>query len=157
LNATSSIPGTFTYTPAVGAVLLAGVQTLSVSFSPTAATDFAYGTSTVSITVNKAQLAIAANNATRAYGTANPTFSGTVTGAQSGDTFSENFTSSAAIASPAGSYSIVPSVTRTNLSDYAQSITNGTLTVSHAGTTTSLNVSATSIAPGATCARAGRH
>src|SRR3984885_7161709 len=38
----------------------------------------------------KPTLTVSANNATRAYGAANPTFSGTVTGAQNGDTFTES-------------------------------------------------------------------
>jgi hypothetical protein len=37
LNATATVPGTFTYAPAVGTVLPAGIQTLSVTFTPTEA------------------------------------------------------------------------------------------------------------------------
>jgi hypothetical protein len=35
LDATASVPGTFVYTPAAGTVLAAGLQTLSVTFTPT--------------------------------------------------------------------------------------------------------------------------
>ena len=59
----------------------------------------------------KPTLTVTANNATRAYGTANPAFNGTVTGAQNGDTFTESFTTSATTTSAVGSYPIVPSVT----------------------------------------------
>ncbi len=54
LNATASVPGAFSYSPAAGAVLGAGTQTLSVTFTPTDTAD--YGTSTASVTliVNKA-------------------------------------------------------------------------------------------------------
>jgi hypothetical protein len=40
LNATASVPGTFTYTPAAGTVLAAGTQTLSVVFTPTDSTAY---------------------------------------------------------------------------------------------------------------------
>ena len=40
LNATASVPGTFTYTPAAGTVLAAGKQTLSVVFTPTDSTAY---------------------------------------------------------------------------------------------------------------------
>jgi len=52
LNATASVPGTFTYTPATGTILAAGTHRLSVTFTPTDSTDYAGSTSTVSITVN---------------------------------------------------------------------------------------------------------
>src|SRR6185503_7760614 len=55
LNATASVPGTFVYTPAAGAVLSAGAaQTLSVSFTPTDAANYTSATRTVSINVLKA-------------------------------------------------------------------------------------------------------
>jgi hypothetical protein len=40
LNATTTVPGTFTYNPAVGAVLNAGTQTLTVSFVPADPTNY---------------------------------------------------------------------------------------------------------------------
>jgi hypothetical protein len=54
LNAKSSIAGSFTYTPAVGAVLAAGTQTLSATFTPTDAVDYAPATATVTLVVNQA-------------------------------------------------------------------------------------------------------
>jgi hypothetical protein len=40
LNASSTVAGTFTYSPAAGTVLNAGTQTLAVSFAPTDTTDY---------------------------------------------------------------------------------------------------------------------
>ncbi len=40
LDATANVPGTFSYSPALGAVLPAGVQQLSVTFTPSDATDY---------------------------------------------------------------------------------------------------------------------
>jgi len=60
LNATATgiggiaLPGVFTYTPAAGAVLPVGINTLNVSFAPTDAVDYATATSSVPLTVNAA-------------------------------------------------------------------------------------------------------
>jgi|GEM_PF-5693638 len=55
LNAdTGPVSGTFTYTPAAGALLNAGTQTLSVLFTPTDLVDYSPLTATVSIVVNPA-------------------------------------------------------------------------------------------------------
>jgi hypothetical protein len=53
LDATASVPGTFVYSPAVGTVLTAGTQTLSVTFTPTDKTDYTTQSATTTITVNK--------------------------------------------------------------------------------------------------------
>jgi Flp pilus assembly CpaE family ATPase len=58
LNALASVEGRFTYAPAVGDVLPAGVQTLTATFTPTDSTDFATTDATVTITVAKAAPAI---------------------------------------------------------------------------------------------------
>jgi RHS repeat-associated protein len=54
LNASSTVAGTYIYTPAAGTVLTAGSQTLSVTFTPTDSTDYTTATSTVQLTVNQA-------------------------------------------------------------------------------------------------------
>ena len=86
LDATSTIAGSFTYTPASGTVLTAGTQTLSVTLTPTDTTDYTTATKTVSLTVNKATLTVTANNAGRVYDTANPALTDTITGFVNGDT-----------------------------------------------------------------------
>ena len=53
LNATDSTGGTFVYTPASGALLTVGSQTLSVTFTPTNSTDYATATATVTLTVTQ--------------------------------------------------------------------------------------------------------
>ena len=89
-------------------------------------------------------LTVTANNATRVYGAANPTFTGTITGAQNGDTFTESFSTTATTTSNVGSYPIVPAASGTNLGNYTVSIVDGTLTVTAATTTTTIG------APGST-------
>jgi hypothetical protein len=54
LDATANVAGTFTYSPAVGAVLAAGSQTLSVTFTPANTTNYTTATASVALTVNQA-------------------------------------------------------------------------------------------------------
>ncbi len=72
LDATASVPGTFTYTPALGAVLDAGDdQTLSVTFTPTDAADYTTSVAATTINVDKAVPAITwSAPAALTYGTA---------------------------------------------------------------------------------------
>jgi hypothetical protein len=154
LDATASInsaaiAGAFVYSPAAGTVLSAGTHTLSVTFTPADTTDYSTpGPATTTINVNLATLDVTANSATKIYGTANPVFTGSVTGSQNNDSFTESFATAATISSNVGSYPIVPSVAGADLSDYTQVVTDGTLTIAQAASTTSLIASATSITPG---------
>ena len=86
LNATATVTGTFAYTPALGTVLGAGSQTLSVTFTPTNTTDYSAVTQTVSLLVNKATLTVTASSTTVAYGSAIPTITPIYSGFQNGDT-----------------------------------------------------------------------
>jgi len=52
LNATASVPGTFVYTPAAGAVPAVGSDTLSVQFTPTDLADYTTASATVTLVVN---------------------------------------------------------------------------------------------------------
>jgi len=71
LNATASVAGTFVYTPAAAAVLPAGTQTLSTTFTPTDAVNYTTATKDVSIEVTKATPIITwAAPAPIVYGTA---------------------------------------------------------------------------------------
>jgi 6-phosphogluconolactonase (cycloisomerase 2 family) len=71
LNATASVPGSFSYSPNVGVVLHGGVQTLSATFTPADAVDYSNVTTKVAITVNAATATIAwATPAAIVYGTA---------------------------------------------------------------------------------------
>ena len=54
LNASSSVPGSFSYTPALGATLGAGTHTLTGMFTPGDSTNYEAASATVSLTVLKA-------------------------------------------------------------------------------------------------------
>jgi hypothetical protein len=128
---------TFTYNGSSTVPTAAGSYTVVGTI-----TDANYqGSNTGTLVIGKATLTISANNASRVYGTANPTFAGSVTGQQNGDTFTESFSTSAIITSQVSTYSIVPAATGTNLSDYTQSIADGTLTITQASSTTLLTTS----------------
>ena len=52
LNATSNIPGSFSYSPAAGTVLPAGSQSLTVTFTPSNTTDYTSATALNALAVN---------------------------------------------------------------------------------------------------------
>ena len=71
LNAIANVPGTFAYTPAPGATLPVGTQTLSVAFSPADAVDYLPSTATVPLTIVQATPVISwPTPAAISYGTA---------------------------------------------------------------------------------------
>ncbi len=83
LNAKSSVPGIFTYTPDFGTVLNGGVQALSANFTPTDTTNYVGGTVTTTVKVKAAwsHTELTVTNPTAAYGSESSTVFGvTVTG-----------------------------------------------------------------------------
>jgi Bacterial Ig-like domain (group 3)/MBG domain (YGX type)/PQQ enzyme repeat len=121
----------------VGAVVLKATQPGDANHSAASATQ--------SFQATPAPLSVTATNATRAYGAANPTFTGTVTGAVGSDTFTETYSTTATTTSNVGSYPIVPAVTGAAIADYTVTLVNGTLTVTGAPTTTNLTAPATAV------------
>ncbi|MDR3734599.1 MAG: Ig-like domain repeat protein [Acidobacteriaceae bacterium] len=148
LNATSSVPGTFVYSPATGTVLTAGTQILSVTFIPTDTTDYNTATGTVTLTMNKAALTVTPNPDSKTYGTANPMFTGTVTGLFVGDPITVAYSSGATAFTPAGIYSAGANAIAATLSDPTGRLGNytlmqslGTLTITQSGTAISITSS----------------
>jgi len=134
LNATASVPGAFVYKPAVGAVLSAGTQALSVTFTPTNTTDYTTVTAGTTINVNKAILTVTANSVTRPYGTANPTLTATVSGFVNGDpatvvSGSPALATTATAASLPGTYPITVALGTLAAANYSFNLVGGTLTV----------------------------
>ncbi|MCX6538783.1 MAG: M12 family metallo-peptidase [Acidobacteria bacterium] len=85
LNATASVPGTFVYTPAAGAVLTAGTQTLSVTFTPTDTTNYTTATTSVTIVVTAS-----GGGGSGGGGFVGPGNGGPATGSVSGTTLTYN-------------------------------------------------------------------
>jgi hypothetical protein len=83
------------------------------------------------LTVGPAALSVAAADASRAYGSANPAFAGTLTGIKNSDNITASFTTLATAASAVGTYPIVPVLADpgSKLGNYTVSSLNGVLTV----------------------------
>ena len=122
-----------------GIVTVTGVGTVVLQATQAGNSDYNAATATQSFQVTPASLTIAANNATRSYGAANPAFSGTVSGAVGSDSFTESFTTTATTTSNVGSYTITPAVTGAQLANYIVTPVAGELTVTGAATTTKLS------------------
>jgi alpha-L-rhamnosidase len=166
LDATANVPGSsFAYNPPGGTVLNAGTATLTVVFTPTDTVDYTSATQTVSLVVSPGLLTYVANRVSRPVGTANPTFTGTVTGFVNGDTQASAtkgtlaFTTPATTTSPAGSYPINGSGLSASNYTFVQAAGNATaLTIAttvtqvKAANTTALNTGGSwvsGIVPGA--------
>ena len=90
------------------------------------------------LTITKATATILPNNATRAAGAANPTFTGTVTGIKNNDVVTPTYTTPATITSPAGTYIITASASGSGVGNYQLGVVPATLTITLAGTTTTV-------------------
>jgi hypothetical protein len=149
-----AVPGTFTYTPAVGTVLNAGSQTLSVHFVPADAADYnTPADMTVPLTVNPAVLTVTAGSASRSYGAAIPDLTYSITGFVNNDPASvvsgtPTLSTTATASSAPGNYPITVDVSSLSSANYTFQAANGTLTVTPAAlSATAVNFSATAGAP----------
>jgi hypothetical protein len=130
LDATSTVAGTFAYTPAAGTVLKAGSQTLSVTFTPTNTSEYSTATATVTLTVNQATPAITwAAPAAITYGTA---LSSTQLGASSTVAGTFAYTPAAGTVPKAGAQALSVTFTPTDAADYKAATATVTLTVNQA-------------------------
>jgi hypothetical protein len=139
LDATANVPGTFAYTPPLGAVPPAGSrQSLGLTFTPADSADYQPFTTNVAITVNPAPLTVTAASYVRTYGAPNPAFAVAVAGFVNGDGLAAvsgqpAFGTLATADSNAGSYAITPSLGTLRSSNYSFStFVNGNLTVTPA-------------------------
>ena len=129
----SSLTGTLTCSSTATAGSPAGMYPITCSGQ--SSTNYNISYSTGSLTVTAVSLTITANNATRAYGAANPTFTATYNGFVNGDTASSltgtlTCSSTATAGSPAGMYPITCS--GQSSTNYNISYSAGTLTVTAA-------------------------
>jgi hypothetical protein len=141
LNATAAVSGTFTYTPAAGTVLNAGInQVLSVSFLPDDDLNYLSADSSVVITVTPVLLTITADSKSKVYGGALPSLTASYNGFVNGDTAASldtpvTLTTTATAASNVETYPITPSGAAD--SNYTITFVDGTLTVTPAPLTIS--------------------
>jgi Bacterial Ig-like domain (group 3)/MBG domain (YGX type)/PQQ enzyme repeat len=130
-----------TYSTTATSTSPAGTYPITATVSGTSANNYfvTVNAGTLVISSTAQTLTVAAGNAARTYGATNPAFTGTVTGAQNGDTFTESFSTTATAASNVGSYPIVPAASGTNLGSYSVVIVDGALTVTPAALTAAAN------------------
>ena len=131
----------FTGTPSLSTTAdtssAAGTYNITVTQGSLQATDYNYDfqfvDGTLTVTADKV-LVVTANNATRDFGDANPSFSSSFSGFQGSDDetlfdgFNISYATSAVPSSPVGTYNITPSGAST-LSDYDVTYQSGTLTI----------------------------
>jgi len=145
LDAKSTVAGAFVYAPALGAVLGAGTQTLSATFTPTNTAENAVTTVAVALVVNPAKLTVSARNLAMDYGAAVPALAYSFAGFVNGDTLATALTGTPALgttatsASPVGAYPITLSQGSLGAANYALIFSNGTLTVNKAPLTVAAN------------------
>ena len=177
---TSATPGTVTYGQAIptitgsalSGVLAADAANVTAVFSTTATSTSPVGTYPISValsgsaagnytvslttaavvTVQVATVTVAVNGATRAYGAANPTFSGVLTGVLAKDAanVAATYSTTATATSAPASYSITTTaLTGTAAGNYKLgTVTAGSLVVTQAGTTTGLTSSVSTVGEG---------
>jgi hypothetical protein len=136
LDASSTVAGTFVYTPASG-VLTAGSHLLSVTFTPTDTTDYTAATATVTQMVNQATPTISwSNPAAISYGThlsaAQLNATASVTGA-----YSYNPASGTVLGS--GGHTLSVTFTPTDTADYTTASATVSLMVAPAALTVTAN------------------
>ena len=123
LNATANVPGTFTYTPAAGPVLQAGLYSLSVLFTPTDTVHYGSMMATVPLTVTQAQPTITwPAPAPIVYGAA---LSATQLNATSNVPGTLTYTPGAGTVPNAGLQSLSVTFTPVDTVDYASAVASG--------------------------------
>jgi hypothetical protein len=136
IDASSTGKGTITG----NALTITGAGTLVIDATQAGNTDYKPATLVQrTIAVNKAVLTVTANNASRAYGLANPTFTAGYAGYVNGDTFAKAVTGSPSLTTTAvatslpGTYAIVASQGSLAAANYSFNFVNGTLTITYTG------------------------
>jgi phospholipase C len=130
-DATSPIPGTFSYNPAGGFVPRAGTQMLRVTFTPTDSTDYPAVTASVALTVNPATPSIA-------WSAPAPIVSGTILAAGQLDATANVpgsfvYSPAAGTVLKTGTQTLSAAFTPTDTADYLPTTATTTLTVSPRG------------------------
>jgi hypothetical protein len=114
--------------------MTSGTGACSLTATWLADSNYSSATASQSTTASKIILTVTANNATRAYGLANPTFTASYSGFATGDnqgmlSGSPSLTTTAVATSVPGTYPIVAALGTLASANYSFSFVNGTLTV----------------------------
>ncbi|HSZ00442.1 MAG TPA: MBG domain-containing protein [Terriglobales bacterium] len=134
----ASLGGTLACTTSATAATSVGAYPINCSGLSSANYSITYVSG--ALTITPAPLTVAANDATRPYGSNNPVFTGAISGLLNGDSITATLASLASPASPVGTYAVVPAAVGAPsvLGNYAIQLVNGSLAVTP--DTTSLTV-----------------
>ena len=130
LDASSTVSGTFVYSPAAGTILSIGTHTLTATFTPTDTADYTTATVSVTLTVNQATPSIV-------WSTPAPITYGAALGATQLDASSAvagtfAYSPAAGTVLSAGTHILTATFTPTDTADYTTSTASVTLTVDQA-------------------------
>jgi hypothetical protein len=136
-DSASAITGSPAFSTTATATSPVGSYPITPALGTLAASNYTFAFVNGTLTVTPATLTVTANNATRVYGAANPTFTATITGFVNGDsasvvTGSPALSTTATAASPVGSYPITPALGTLAATNYTFGFVNGTLTITQA-------------------------
>ena len=154
---TGSIAGalngdTFTVTYSTPATIVSPIGAYPINATVTGVNIANYSVTvvpgTLTITTAAAPLVVTVNNAIRSFGTANPTFTGSIAGALNGDTFTITYSTPATITSPIGTYPITATVTGAAIVNYNLTVVPGVLTIAPPATATVVTTSASPVPQG---------
>ncbi len=135
-NSTVTVPGTYTYTPAAGAIEPVGTDTLSVSFTPTNSSGYTTATGTVQLVVTKATPVLTwatptpINTNVPLSGTQLNATAATPQGASLPGTFVYSPAAGTSFNTP-GIYTLNVTFTPTDTTDYTTATASVNLTVGH--------------------------
>jgi hypothetical protein len=127
LSGPATLAGNTVTVTGAGTVVVEALQTGNGNYNPAPAVD-------QSFTVAKATLAITANNTTKVFDTANPTFTDTITGFVHNDpatvvSGSASLTTTATTTSPVGTWTITAAQGTLSATNYTFAFVNGTLSI----------------------------
>jgi sugar lactone lactonase YvrE len=117
-----------------------GTYPITATLTPVGSASFSnysvtYNVGTLTITPSATALVVTVNNATRSYGTPNPTFTGAIAGALNGDTFTIAYSTTATLLSPVGAYPITATLSGASAANYSNvTVNQGTLTITPSAT-----------------------
>jgi hypothetical protein len=117
------------------------VGTYPIAVSGVTASNYDITFTNGTLTVTAYALSVVADNQSRVYGSANPAFTGTLSGVRNGDHITASYSSPANVSSPIGSYAINASLNDPDgkLINYTVSNVTGTLSVTSAPLSVSVN------------------
>jgi hypothetical protein len=140
LNASSTVAGTFVYTPASGTVLTAGSQSLSVTLTPTDSTDYTTATSGVTLTVNQATPTVNAWPTASAITVGQTLASSTLTGGSTTPTGGSFAFTTPSTVPELGTSSESVTYTPADTTDYTTAVSTVSVTVVAAPVTPSITI-----------------